>query len=186
MTIGPGIFVLPVAIALSSACADRNQAAYKEGGNPGVGTVDLQRPNNAPFVSDMLEDGRAEVELGHLAQQRASNAAVREFGAVMVRDHTKAGDELKAVASDHGDSTHQDSDADHKRLHDNLRELSGDAFDREYIDAMVKEHEEAVRELEQKSESPSNDPVKQWAAKTLPAVRQHLERAKQIQQMNHR
>jgi putative membrane protein len=130
----------------------------------------------------MLEDGRTEIELGKMAQERSRNAAVRDFAAMMVRDHTKAAEELKAAASAAAQPTdHQDADSDHQRLHDQLSELSGDAFDREYINAMVDEHEEAVREIENKSESSSNDQVRQWATKTLPAVTQHLERAREIQ-----
>ena len=173
-----------IAVALASGCADRNNAAENRADNPGVGTADVRQPaDEQRFVSDMLEDGKAEVELGKLAQTHSSRAEVREFGAMMVRDHTKAGEELKAAASSVAHETsHQDADSDHQRLHEQLSGLKGDDFDREYMDAMVNEHEEAVRELEGKSESSRNDQVKQWAAKTLPAVRQHLERAKQIRQ----
>lgn len=40
----------------------------------------------------------AEVELGMLAQQKATDAGVKEFDAMMVNDHTAANDKLKAIA----------------------------------------------------------------------------------------
>ena len=180
-----GILALWVAIALTGACADRNRAAGDDADNHGAGTVGTQRNNNEDqrFIADMLEDGRAEVQLGQLAQTRASRAEVREFGAMMVRDHTKAAEELKTAASATGQPpAPEETNTDHKRLHDKLADLKGNDFDREYINAMVDEHEEAVRELENKSESSDSTQVKQWAAKTLPDVRQHLERARQLEQ----
>src|SRR5688572_2330047 len=182
MSRGAG-WALLVAVTLASGCADRNRAAENESANPGVGTVDTTRGSDEQrFISDMLEDGRAEVELGRMAQSRSRNPAVREFGEMMVRDHTKAGEELKGVARQAEHTQPADPDADHQRLNERLSELSGAEFDRAYMTAMVSEHEEAVRELEGKSDSSNNAEVKQWAAKTLPAVRQHLERAKQIRE----
>jgi putative membrane protein len=171
---------LLIALALAGGCADRNQAAGDDYANPGVGTVDTSRGSGEQqFISDMLEDGRAEIELGRMAQARSQNPAVREFGEMMVRDHTKAGEELKATARQ-ADPRPEETNSDHRELMQKLSGLSGAEFDREYMNAMVAEHEEAVRELEGKSESSTNANVKQWASKTLPAVRQHLERARQI------
>jgi len=50
------------------------------------------------------------------------------------------------------------------------------------MERMVKDHEEAVRELERKAENANNPEVRQWASKTLPKVQQHLERARTIQE----
>ena len=179
---GTGCALL-VAMTLATGCADRNRAAGGDDANPGVGTVDTSRGSDEQrFISDMLEDGKAEVELGRMAQSRSRNPAVREFGEMMVRDHTKAGEELESVAKQAEHRQAADTDSDHQRLNERLSELSGAEFDRAYMTAMVDEHEEAVRELEGKSDSSNNAEVKQWVAKTLPAVRQHLERAKQIRE----
>lgn len=182
MSRGTG-WALLVAVTLASGCADRNRAEENESANPGVGTVDTSRGSDEQrFISDMLEDGRAEVELGRMAQSRSRNPAVREFGEMMVRDHTKAAEELKAAARQAEHAAPAETDSDHQRLSEKLSELTGTEFDREYMNAMVSEHEEAVRELEGKSDTSNNAEVKQWAAKTLPAVRQHLDRAKQIRE----
>jgi putative membrane protein len=94
-----------------------------------------------------------------------------------------AADELKQAASTANVQVNPpaEPDGDHKDLQEELTKLTGRDFDRKYIDAMVDEHQEAVNELEKKTDS-DNAPIKQWASKTLPTVRQHLERAKQIQQ----
>jgi putative membrane protein len=75
----------------------------------------------------------------------------------------------------------QPDEAEHRDLEERLSTLSGAEFDREYIDAMVDDHEEAVNELERHTDS-DNARLKQYASSTLPVVRQHLERARQIKE----
>jgi putative membrane protein len=130
----------------------------------------------------MMAGGRAEVDLGKLAQQKSRNTQVRDFAAMMVRDHTKAAEELKTVATRANiDMAQIDPDAgDNKDVHDRLAKLSGMEFDREYMQMMVDKHEKTVNELEDKAEGADNDHVKQWAARTLPTVKKHLEQARAI------
>ena len=157
-------------------------------GTSGAGTAkaDANRePGMADrsFVGDMLSGGHAEVELGKLAQQKASNKQVKNFAAMLVRDHTKAGTELKAAAT-HAkiDVSTLDVDKDAgKDDRDRLAKLSGMEFDREYVKAMVDKHEKVVNDVEGKAEGADNDHVKQWAAKTLPTVKKHLDEARQLQ-----
>jgi putative membrane protein len=184
---------LPLALLLTGSLAcDRGDRAT---GDAATGTSGTEAANiDRDFVEDQLADGNAEVELGRLAEQKASSADVREFGAMMVRDHQKAGTELKQIASRHdiqpeasgaaretagtsGPMMHEE----HRDLHERLSKLSGAEFDREYIDAMVNAHQKAVDAVEEKATDGDNAEVKQWAASTLPTLKQHLERAKQIQ-----
>jgi putative membrane protein len=69
----------------------------------------------------------------------------------------------------------------HKDVRDRLAKLSGVEFDREYIKAMVDDHEKAVKDAEDKADKADNDHVKQWAAKAIPTLKKHLETAKNIQ-----
>jgi putative membrane protein len=133
------------------------------------------------FIEDQLQDGEAEVRLGQLASQRATSPEVKAFGEMMVRDHTKAGSDLKQLIQTENVEIEQPNEAEHQDLHERLSKLSGAEFDREYMDAMVDDHEEAVNELEKHTDS-DNASVKQFASDTLPVVRQHLEKAKQLQQ----
>jgi putative membrane protein len=54
---------------------------------------------DATFYKHASEGGMAEVELGNLAQQKSSSQSVKDFGAMMVADHTAANDKLKAIAA---------------------------------------------------------------------------------------
>jgi putative membrane protein len=145
------------------------------------------------FVREQLAMGEHEIALGQLAQQKGTHAEVKRFGETMVQDHRMAGQELKRILSQTTTGTAGESARetardtmpnadDHRETLEELRKLSGNEFDKRYIDQMVDDHEKAVNDLEGKAENSNNPDVKQWAAKTLPKVQQHLERAKTIQE----
>jgi putative membrane protein len=132
------------------------------------------------FVMDALKGGMAEVELGKLASERASNDAVKQFGQRMADDHGKANDELKKIAEDKGMTPPTAMDAKHKKLHDRLAKLSGSAFDRAYMDEMVKDHKVDVKEFERAAKSAKDSEVKEFASKTLPTLQEHLKQAQSV------
>lgn len=138
------------------------------------------------FVEEHLAMGNAEVELGRLAEERATHADVKEFAAMMVREHQAAGEELKRIAGSAAPNTTarmpNEVDEELTELREEMAKLTGRDFDRRYIDEMIEDHEDAIDDLENKAERASHPEVKAWAAKTLPSVRQHLERAKSIKE----
>jgi len=176
---------LALAVGLSACAGDTTPDATRTTGTGGtVGTTgDINADRG--FLEEQLAMGTAEVELGRLAQERAQHADVKEFGAMMVRDHQMAADELRPIASKvtTGQPPAATADyGDHKELMEDLSKLSGLEFDRKYIEEMINDHQEGVDDLQDKSENAANPDVKQWAAKRLPAMRQHLERARSIKE----
>jgi putative membrane protein len=129
------------------------------------------------FVMKAARGGLAEVELGKLAQDKATNDEVKQFGKKMVDDHGKANDELKSLAQSKNITLPTDLSPKDKALHDRLAKLSGAAFDRAYMQAMLKDHREDVNEFRTESKSGADPEVKQWAAKTLPTLETHLKLA---------
>ena len=175
----------------------------------------------------------AEVQLGKMATEKASNSEVKAFGQMMVKDHTEANNDLKKIASQLSVQPPAQVDQKHKDLSDKLSKLSGAEFDREYINAMVMGHEEVLGKLRARagagvsgahgaaadhpaaghdagapnvsrdtSSKPNQDPavarsqagkgattgtghgdqaLTQWAAKAIPVVEKHLDRARDIQ-----
>jgi len=126
------------------------------------------------FVIQTAKNGMAEVELGKLAGEKASNAKVKAFGQRMVTDHGKAGDELKSLAATKQITLPTMPDPEHKAMHDRLAKLSGAEFDRAYVREMVVGHRKGVDSFTMESMSGKDNEVKAWAAKTLPTVREHL------------
>jgi putative membrane protein len=131
------------------------------------------------FIKSAAVGGLAEVELGKLAQDKASNDKVKDFGKRMVDDHGKANEELQRVASQKNIQMPSDLDAKSKSEYDRLSKLSGLAFDRAYMDDMLKDHRTDVAEFEKATRSSDPD-VKQFASQTLPTLKEHLQMAEQI------
>jgi putative membrane protein len=135
------------------------------------------------FVMHAAEGGRAEVELGKLALDKAAHADVKRFAQRMVDDHGKANEELKAIARSRNIAIPTEPSAKHKAVRDRLSKLSGAAFDSAYMRAMHEDHEKAVSEFRQASKSGSDSDVKAFAAKTLPTLEEHLKMARSTEHM---
>jgi putative membrane protein len=132
------------------------------------------------FVMDVAHAGMAEVELGRLATEKASKDDVKKFGQRMVDDHSKANDELKSIVEKKSIQLPADLDAKHKAARDRLSKLSGDGFDRAYMQEMVAGHQKVAAMLKSESTSGKDLELKAWAAKTLPTVEDHLKQAREI------
>jgi putative membrane protein len=134
--------------------------------------------DSATFASKAAQGGLAEVEMGRLAAQRAGDPEVKAFGERMVADHSKANAELKSVASKKGLQLPTDMNSEQKSEMDKLAKLSGAEFDKEYMSAMVDDHEEDVKEFETQAKDGNDADIKTFAGKTLPTLQQHLQMAK--------
>jgi putative membrane protein len=121
--------------------------------------------------------GMAEVDMGKLAQQKAANDQVKQFGSHMAEDHVKANNELKQIASSKGLALPTELDATHKSKMAKLEKLSGAQFDHAYMSEMVADHKKDVAEFRKQSTSGKDSDLKAFAAKTLPTLEDHLKMA---------
>jgi putative membrane protein len=133
------------------------------------------------FVMETAQGGMAEVELGQLAADKASNAKVKEFGQRMVTDHTKADEGLKSLAASKKITLPTALSAKQKATKDRLSKLSGGAFDRAYITEMVRYHQMSAAAFQKEATTGQDAEIKAWAAKTAPTVDEHLKLAREIQ-----
>ncbi len=132
------------------------------------------------FIHKAAEGGMAEVQLGQLAEQRASSQAVKDFGQRMVTDHGKADQKLDSLASSDGVTVPTTLDAKDQALYDRLSGLSGSAFDRAYMRAMVNDHMQDVAEFQRESAAAQNPAVRSFVSNTLPTLQDHLHLAKKV------
>jgi putative membrane protein len=133
------------------------------------------------FWTIAADGGMAEVEMGKLASQKAQNAEVKKFAQMMVAEHTKANNELKSVAAKQKIALPTEIGPRHRSTIDELNRLNGSDFDREYVQAMVDDHEADVQLFEDQAEDDSDQQAKAFAAKTLPVLKKHLDAIKAIQ-----
>lgn len=132
-----------------------------------------------PFAREAAMGGMAEVELGTLAKEKASNADVKQFGDRMVTDHGKANEELKQWAQQKKVTLPTAIGAKHRAIRDRLAKLSGDAFDKAYMRDMVSDHQHDVAAFKREAASGTDPELKAWAAKILPTLEDHLKMAQE-------
>jgi putative membrane protein len=126
------------------------------------------------FYKSLAEGGIAEVRDGKLAQQKSADPKVKDFAAMMVKDHTAANEELMALAQSKGIKLPGGPGigADTKKAE--LDVLTGETFDKSYVKSQVKGHRETVDLLQKEISSGQDAQAKAFAQKVLPTVQSHL------------
>jgi putative membrane protein len=137
-------------------------------------------PADRLFIRKAAEGGMAEVKLDQLAADKASSQSVKDFGQRMAKDHGQANDQLKNMASSKGVPLPDSLDAKDKALYDRLSSLSGDAFDKAYMRAMIKDHVEDVAEFQKESKAANDQDIRSFASTTLPTLQDHLHMARHL------
>lgn len=141
----------------------------------------ISSEDDAEFAVKAASGGLMEVELARMAQQKAQNKAVKDFAAMMIKDHTKANDELKSLAAQKNITLPSAPGNKHQKHIDDLAKVTGAEFDKEYMDLMVEDHEEDVKLFEEIARDDAEDAaIKAFAAKTVPTLKNHLAEAKRI------
>ena len=126
------------------------------------------------FAKNAAEDGMKEIMLSKLAETNSSSAEIKKLGKMMIEDHGKAGEELKAWASAKGITLPTGMSSEAQKEYDKLSKLKGEEFDKEYAKCMVKDHKKAVPDFQKCSDKCEDSALKAWAAKTLPTLEHHL------------
>ena len=135
---------------------------------------------DASFYKKAAEGGIAEIEAGNLAQTKADSQKVKDFGAMMVKDHSAANDKLKAVAMTKDITLPTSSSVGQMATKAKLEVLTGDTFDKSYVKGMIEDHKADIKEF-QKEASQGKDPdAKAFAAATLPTLQAHLTKIQSI------
>jgi putative membrane protein len=133
------------------------------------------------FMKAAAQGGMLEVALGQLANTQAVNKDVKQFAAQMIADHAKAGEELTQLAQGKKVMLPPDVSPTHKEIMDKLSNLKGAEFDREYVKAMVEDHEKDVTAFDATAKTAADADVKAYATKTLPTLQMHLQMIRDIQ-----
>ena len=172
-------FGLMLGAALVVASPAQSGNSSQSGGMAGSTSNSLS-PAEKKFITKAAAGGMAEVEMGQLAIEKASSDDVKKFGQRMVDDHSKANDQLKQLASSKGMELPSKLDAKDQATKDRLSKLSGEQFDRAYMQDMVKDHTKDVVEFQHETKVAKDPDLKNFAAQTLPTLQEHSSQAKSI------
>jgi len=133
------------------------------------------------FMTEAAKGGMEEIELSKLALNKATNKEVRDFAQKMIADHTKASNELKALAAKKKFTLPATLTPEQISMATDMAKVASDEFDKEYVDAMVKDHEKDVSLFDAQSKNGTDADAKAFAAKTLPTLQMHLTMIKELQ-----
>lgn len=132
------------------------------------------------FMTEAAQGGIMEVKLGQLASTKAQNAEVKAFGKKMVEDHTKANNDLKALAAKKKVEIPTEMAESQQREYDRLSKLSGAEFDKEYVKLMVADHDGDVEAFQDQADDAEDADLKAFAAKYAPIIKSHYDMIKAI------
>jgi putative membrane protein len=132
------------------------------------------------FVKNVAESSATEVQLGKLAQDKASSDAVKEFGKRMVEVNTQTGEQLKQAAAALNVAVSSEPPKKAKKAEEKLTKLSGADFDRTYAKMAADEQKQAVKQFEREAKSGKAPGVRDFAAKNLPAAQERQKQAEEL------
>jgi putative membrane protein len=139
-----------------------------------------QMEEDNEFVVKAASGGLMEVQLGQMAAEQAMSSAVKQFAQLMVNDHSKVNEELKALASRKNIAIPTTPGEDHTDHINKMRDKKGIEFDKDYMKLIIDDHKEYVDEFEEASREAKDPEIRAFAAKHLPTLRTHLERARGV------
>ncbi|SDS77714.1 putative membrane protein [Mucilaginibacter mallensis] len=165
--------VLGLAMALSlQSCIDNWKAKY-------YNEKTLVDDVGVSLIKNGLEGGMTEIEASQLAVKNSTNPQVVSFAQMIITDHTKADSTLKWMEYDKLMTEKDTVSGEHQEMIDSLAKKTGVAFDKAYLEMMVKDHEEAV-DLFTEASDDKNQTIKTFAADNLPMLQMHLDKAKEL------
>ncbi|WP_336732553.1 DUF4142 domain-containing protein [Chryseobacterium sp. VD8] len=152
----------------------KNDSANAAATQPDSASKTSLSDQDKSFADAAAKGGMMEVMMGKLAATNAENATVKSLGEMMVKDHSKANDELKKWASTAGYTLPTSLDADQQKMYDDLKAKKGKDFDKAYTDLMVSDHKEDIAAFKKEAASGSEASLKSFASSTLPTLEHHL------------
>ena len=150
--------------------ADPAKAETKKGGQTAAAAA--LSDDDKDFMMQAGKDGMREVHMGQMGQKQGKSAEVKRIAGMIVSDHTKANNQLMALARKKGVTLDTKHDMD---------KIDDDDFDKEWLEMMVKDHEKDIAAFEKASKNATDPDVKNFASKTLPVLKKHLKAVKDAQ-----
>ena len=154
----------------SSISADKKVAAM-DTANHGEAIMD---DNSKDFANKAATGGMEEVELGKLAEQKANSPQVKDFGKMMIEDHTLLNNNFKTIASKKSMELPTSVTDDQRKDIDNLSKKAGKDFDKAYVDMMVEDHKKDISEFKDAQAKVADNDIKDFITNTLPTLQKHL------------
>ncbi len=170
--------VLAAVAAMATLNASAQSSTTQSSARQSSGT---QSADDSKFLQEAIRGNLAEVKMGELAKGRAQSKDVRDYGQMLVDDHSKANEKAMAVAKSMHFTSPTEPSAKQKQKYDAMAKLSGSQFDSMFMNHMVQDHQEDIAKYTEQAQSGDSSKVTDYAKATLPTLRTHLSKAQAIE-----
>lgn len=137
-------------------------------------------PSDGAFLANAIKSDNSEIALGKLAEHNGADRAVRNFGQMLVADHTRAKHDAVTVAKQLKVQIPTTMTAQAQSEERKLKRLSGKAFDTAFVTDMIRDHKTAISTFKREESRATHPRVAELAKNTLPTLRKHLSVAQQL------
>jgi putative membrane protein len=171
------------------ACKNRNKDSVEKADSANKTHIDSPAVNTPPVMTDeesssflvkAANEGMTEAQLGEMAREKGMNQTIRNFGAMITREHTAMIADIKDLASKRNVTLPEAISADnHKRI-DELSARPRKEFDKAYIDVVIKDHESAVDQFSKAGDKVNDTDVKNFINNSLAKLKNHLDSARTV------
>jgi len=138
------------------------------------------KEDDSQYLVDAAETDLKEIEIGKLAQQKGVDADVKSYGKMLVDDHTKSLNEVKALAEKKQITLPAAVTEDGQDDYNKLNEKTGLDFDKKFAEMMVDGHEKNIDKSQKASEKANDEEIRMWAAAKLATLTKHRDHAKTL------
>jgi putative membrane protein len=178
-------FLVMLLGTLSVGCerSGQNVQAARENASSndhGVNAKALREPDKR-FIIETEQHNIKERSLGRVVVQKSTNSDVKEYAQMLVDDHTKALNDLVKLVENVGMNQPAGLPEVKDEAQDRLNGLSGPTFDREYINLMVKDYEQAISKFKSQETAAQDQSVRDYAKHILPVLQKHVNKAPELQ-----
>jgi putative membrane protein len=146
----------------------------------GAATPAAADSHAAQFLTDAIQASNAEIKAGQAAVDMGSSQGVKDYGQMLIDDHTKANEQAKQLAMTMNvpvpTGTTPEADSELSMM----TSMSGAGFDKDFLSAMIKDHQKAIDMFQQEADSSDPATVTDFAKQTLPTLKKHLETAQSL------
>lgn len=174
-----GAVALALAPAIASAAGDDKKAMDKPAGSAAAPGATTEGPAPAEILTKLHHANQMEIEAGKLAQEKGSSKAVKDYGKMLVRDHTAANKQVTALAKQLKVEFETMPEMKNAKL-EAAKNATGPDFDKAFAEAMIEDHTKDVAECTTARDTTNNPKLKKLLTALVPKLEKHKATAEKI------
>ena len=132
------------------------------------------------FVKMATTKGIAELKVAQLGVDQANDAKIKELAQMLVKDHTAAGSDLKAIADSLGIKPGEQPDEKAEKEYKKLQATSGKEFDTAFLEHMSMCHNKGISWYEGGKKVAKSEPLIAYIDKVLPVLKTHASKIREL------